>query len=548
MTSNISQAAAEAPPAVSVPSLLDPLRQLPVFRFIWLALLAENVCSWLMDVTNGWLMTSLSTSPLWVSLVQTATTLPVLMLALPAGALADILRRRSILLFVQCGLAATNGVIAILTFLGGMTQELLLVLIFVNSIFLAIGMPAWQSLLPELVSGPLLRPALLLGGTAVNASRAIGPALAGVLIATGGPAAAFATNVFGYLFVWFALKQWPGPTPRLAPIQLPTEHVVAAVASGLRYALNDPNLRRVLIRFGFVALAASAFWATLPLTARAILAMSSLEYGLLMACFGAGAVLGAWLMNRHLGTANLNTIVAANSVLLGLCMSGFALIELKALAYPLIFLLGAGWLALTGCFAVSVQSTVSAWVRARALSLMVIALQGSLAVGGLAWGLTAQRFGIPAALVAGAALMLLGLVATFRLTIAKGDMSRMEAYGLLPPVTVVEPTDATRAPVQVQLEYRVSNESRAEFVTLMQSVGAMRRRNGALSWQLLEDMAQPGRWNETFEAPTFVDHERQRERLSVADRELLARAYALHQGGGTPPLLSRWLGPSSTTV
>lgn len=523
----------------AAPALWAPLLQLPAFRFVWFALLAENICSWLMDVSYGWVMTSLSPSPLLVALVQTATTLPVLALALPAGALADIFKRRSILLFVEAGLVVSSGALAGLSWFGLLSPELLLALIFVNGVFLAIGMPAWQSLTPEVVAGPLLGPSLLLGGVAVNASRAIGPALAGALLAAGGPTLAFAVNVFGYLFVLVALKRW---TPTAAPVAaLPAERVFAAIAAGLRYALNDANLKRVLIRYACVSIAASAFWATLPLTARQGLGMNSVEYGLMMACFGAGAVLGAWLINRHLAAANINVIVAANTVLMALCMAAFSLLTVKAWAYPLIFIVGTAWMALSTCFAVSVQSTVSAWARGRALSLMLIALQGSLAVGGFTWGLAAQAYGVPVALASGAALLVAGLAATFSLSLAKGDITASTSYGLLPAIEAPSADASVRTPVVVQIEFRVESASSALFVAAMQAVGVMRQRNGATAWNLFEDMAEPGRWVETFEAPSFVEHERQRERLTKADQLLLAQAYALHRSGAAP-MVTRWLG------
>jgi MFS family permease len=537
MSASPSTTVASVEPA---PALWAPLTQLHVFRFIWLALLAENICSWLMDVTNGWVMTSLSPSPLLVALVQTATTFPVLMLALPAGALADILKRRSILLVVELGLVVTSGVLAGLSWFGMLTPELLLALIFLNGMFLALGMPAWQSLTPEVVSGPLLGPALLLGGVAVNASRAVGPALAGALLAYGGPTLAFGVNVLGYLFILAALRSWPGTT--ITASTLPVERVLAAMTAGLRYALNDVNLKRVLVRFACVSIAASAFWATLPLTARQGLGMGSVEYGLLMACFGAGAVLGAWLINRDLATANINTIVAFNTAVMALCMVGFAVLRAKTWAYPLIFVVGTGWMALSTCFAVSVQSTVSAWARGRALSLMLIALQGSLAIGSFVWGVVAQTYGVPTALATGAALLCAGLAATFRLTLAKGDLAANSSYGLLPPVAAPAGDTGLRTPVMVQIDYRIEPGANTDFIAAMKAVGAMRQRNGATAWNLFEDMSEAGRWIENFEAPSFVEHERQRERLTKADQQLLAQAYALHRGGTTPPL-TRWLGP-----
>jgi MFS family permease len=542
-------ATSPAIPTTSVaPSLWTPLLEVTAFRFIWLALLAENICSWLMDVANGWVMTMLSPSPLMVSLVQTAATLPVLLLALPAGALADIFQRRSILLFVQLGLFACGAVLAGLSHLQWLTPEFLLVLIFINGVFLALGMPAWQALIPEVVQGPLQGSSLLLGGVAVNVSRAIGPALAGVLLAVSGPTAAFVVNALGCIFVWYALHRWAGPVLAVTASALPAERVLSATWAGMRYAANDVNLRRVAIRFICLALPASALWGMLPLVARITLSMNSVEYGFMMAGFGTGAVVGAWLMNRYIANANINIVIAVNTFILAVCVASLSLLTSKGLSYPLMFCVGVVWMALSGCFTMSVQSTVPGWVRGRALSLTSIALQGSMAVGGLVWGLTAQHFGVDITMSCAAVLMLAGLACSWRLTLTKGVASQNFAFGLLPALAAPDDVNINRTPMVVQQEFRVALAESAVFVALMQSIGVVRRKNGATAWQLLESSSEPGLWVESFAAASYIDHERQRARLTIADQALIASAYAMHQGGGAHPLMTRWFGAAEVTV
>ena len=532
----------DSPSISATPSLWAPLLEIAAFRFVWLALLAENICSWLMDVANAWVMTLLTPSPLMVALVQTAATLPVLLLALPAGALADIFKRRSILLFIQLGLFACGVTLAVLSYLKLLTPEILLLLIFVNGVFLALGMPAWQALIPEVVQGPMLGSSLLLGGLAVNVSKAIGPSLAGVLIALSGPTAAFAANALGCIFVWFALQRWPGPDATASPAGLPAERVLAATWSGLRYAANDINLRRVVIRFFCLAMPASALWAMLPLVARTHLSMNSMEYGIVMACFGLGAVTGAWALNKHIARVNINIVIAANTLVLAFCMAMLALQTSKILPYPIMFLVGSVWMALTGCFVMSVQSTVPSWVRGRALSLVSISLQGSLAVGGLVWGVAAQNMGVWATLLGASALMLVGLALSYGLTLIRGTASQNVAFGLLPSLALPNEDNANRSPVVVQQEYRIEPSQSLVFTELMQQVGMIRKKNGAEAWQLLESFNESGLWIETFAASSFVEHERQRARLTLADQALIASAYAMHQGAGAHPTMSRWLG------
>ena len=534
-----------AEPVTVAPTLWTPL-SLPVFRLLWIAMLTENVCSWLLDMTNGWLMTSLSPSPLMVSLVQTASLLPILLFALPSGALTDIVSRRTILLWVEGTLAVFNGVLALLAYLDLLTGPVLLVLIFANGVAFAFGMPVWQAVTAEVVPAAHLSSAFLLNGIAVNIARGIGPVLAGVLLATaGGPTLAFAVNCAGFLFVWFAVRSWPSTAE--SESRLPPERVLSAIVAGLRYTRFDANLRTVLLRVTAFVFFATGFWAVAPLIGRGLIKLDALGYGLWMTTFGLGAILGGYLMSRVVALVNINIIVALNTVMMAGGMVAIGLFPIRAVAFPVMFVVGMAWMMTLGSFVMTVQTNVPSWVRGRAVAIYFMAFQGVIALSAAMWGLVAERFGLATELIIAASGLVVALAATAWWKLSLGESTGNVLYGQFPALELTPTLDATQTAAMVTFEYRIQESDRAAFLRLVAQAGVVRQRNGATQWGVFEDLDQPGRWVESFVVDSSAEMERIRQRTTAADYAILQQVYALHQGGGSPPPISRFLAPSNVS-
>jgi MFS family permease len=371
-------ASGQAPPAPA----WGPLRH-PVFRALWIASVAANVGTWMQNVGAAWLMTSITPSPTLVALVQTATSLPFLVAALPAGALADIVDRRKLLMAAQGWMFLVALVLAVLTWIGAMTPALLLVLTFALGLGLAVNLPTWQSIQPDLVPRSELPQAIALGGVNINLSRAIGPAIGGFVIAATGPAATFLINAATFLFALFVFSRWQG-SPLDAEL---TERLPGAVRAGLRYVRNEPALRAVLVRAGLFMVGGSAIMALLPLVARQELGLGSEGYGLLLGCFGAGAVTGAALLPRFKQMASSNRLVGAASVVLAATTAALALVPNPFAVGIALLVGGVAWLSTMANLNTTAQMVLPAWVRARGLSVYVLVFQGCIAAGSAGWGL-----------------------------------------------------------------------------------------------------------------------------------------------------------------
>jgi MFS family permease len=496
------------------PTTGGPLR-LPMFRALWIATIVSNIGTWMHDVGAGWLMTTLSDDPLLVALVQAATTLPMFLFALPGGALADIVDRRRLLVAAQLWTLTVASVLAYVTFAGLTGPLILLVLTFAMASGAALSAPAFQAIVPELVPRKILPDAVALNSLGINIARAIGPALGGLIIALAGPPAVFALNAISVLGVVIVLWMWRR-TP--ATSALPAEHFFGALRTGARYARQSPELQTVLIRcLGFFPFA-SALWALLPLIARRELGLGPSGYGGLLACMGAGAVIGAlvlpWLrrkMSPNRLTIAATVAFAAASVLLGQTSSFVAAAAVMALA-------GFAWITMLSTLNVAAQLAVPSWVKARALALYLVVFQGSMAAGATAWGTLAGQMGIPSLLLLAAAGLIGGLTLARHWKIGAEAARDLAPSSHWPtPLVSAEPLP-DRGPVLVQIEYRIDPKRIAEFGAAMWTLRRMRRRDGALSWALYEDAALPGLMIEVFMVESWLEHLRQHERVTHSDR------------------------------
>ncbi|KTE16703.1 MFS transporter [Sphingopyxis sp. H115] len=505
----------------------------PVFRALWIATVVSNIGTWMHDVGAGWLMTSLSPDPLMVALVQAATTFPMFVLALPAGALADIVDRRKLLIGAQLfGLVAAMTLAAI-TLAGFTTAWILLVFTAAIAMGAAFSAPAFQAIVPELVPRPALQQAVALNSLGVNIARAIGPALGGLIIAASGPAAVFAANALSILGILAVLARWR----RVAPDRhLPAEHMVGAMRAGLRYALRAPELQVVLIRSVGFFLFASGLWALLPIIARRDLELGPLGYGGLLTFMGLGAITGALVMPKLRGKMGANAITLAASILLAVAMAGLSQAGVFATAAAALFVAGLAWIAMMASLNGGAQATSPGWVKARALAIYLLVFQGSMAAGSTLWGSVASSIGVPSTLLVAA-----GLLAAVGLTLAwRFPLDRASTLDLAPsahwPAPLVDGTvEHDSGPVLVTIEYRVDPAKVSDFFAAMQEMRRIRRRDGAIHWGVYEDTSQPGTVVETFTVESWLEHLRQHDRVTNADR-IQQEALAAFRSEDTPPV------------
>jgi MFS family permease len=498
----------------------SPLRH-GLFRGLWIATIVSNIGTWMHDVGAGWLMTSLSPSPYMVALVEAADSLPVMLLALPAGAIADIVDRRRLLIAAQVYFLIVIGALAVLTALEMTTPWLLLAFTFAVGVGMAITMPAWAAIVPELVPADELSSAVALNSIGINVSRAIGPAIAGVLVATVGAWLVFALDALSSLGVLAVLLLWRREHRASA---LPAERFLSAIRVGLRFITHTRPLQAVLIRGAAFFLFASATWSLFPVIVRRELGRGPEVYGLLLTCVGIGAVAGAMLLPRLKAKFSRNAMVAAASVLYALAALTLAYLHNLGVLVVAMLATGVAWIAILATLQVSAQFTLPEWVRARGLAAFVVVFMGGMALGSILWGQVATLIGIPAALTIAAAGMVLAIGATWRFRLVEGRAPDFTPSMHWSAPLVAETPEPDQGPVLVTIEYRVDPARREEFVAAMRDVREMRRRNGAFFWELFHDSAHPTRFLETFMDESWVEHLRQHERVSVADRETQRRA------------------------
>ena len=519
-----------------VQSAWSPLKN-GLFRGLWIATIVSNVGTWMQDVGAGWLMTSLSSSPSLVALVEAADSLPVMLLALPAGAIADIVDRRRLLIATQVYLMVIAAALGILTWLNVMTPWMLLGFTFALGVGTAMVMPAWAAIVPELVPPEDLPSAVALNSIAINVSRTIGPAIAGVLVAAVGAWLVFILNALSYIGILAVLVRWRRERRKSS---LPAERFVSAIRVGLRFVTHTRALQIVLIRGSAFFVFASATWSLFPLIVRRELGMGPEIYGLLLTCIGIGAVGGALLLPRARARFSRDALVAGASALYAVAALMLGHVQNLPLLAVAMLATGVAWISILSALQVAAQMTLPAWVRARGLAAFVMVFMGGMALGSILWGQVAAHVGIPGTLTTAALGMAGAIGLTWRFKLGRHEVLDFTPSSHWPAPVLAELPEPDRGPVLVTIEYRVQPDKRTEFIAAMQSVREMRRRNGAYFWELFHDSADPSRFNDCFMDESWVEHLRQHERVSVADREIQQRAKAF-MVGGTATKSSHWL-------
>jgi len=510
----------------------------PLFRDRWLASIVSNLGTWMQDTAGTWLMTALTPSPLLIALMQTAASLPVLFLGLPAGATADIFDRRRLLIFWQAWMLATVGLLSLLTLFGVIGPWTLLALTFLLNIGSAMNNPAWQAIVPELVPRDELADAISLNSAGFNLARAVGPALGGLAMSIfhspdTGAGMVFVLNSLSFLAVIWVLYRWHR-TP-LFKSALPAERMFGSMRAGVRYIRHAPALLAILGRVIVFAAFASSVWALLAVVAREHLHLGAVGFGALNGCLGVGAVIGAAAMPRVRRRMGAEWLAAVSAV----AFAGTMLVLAYSQALPLIVV----WLVAAGCawtttmstLNTGVQLSVPAWVQARALGAYQMIFAGGMAAGSAVWGVLAEHTSTRTALLVAAVGMLASVPLVRRLPLLRGTPPDMSPFAIdRPRPEMVIEFDPEDGPVLITIEYRVQPADLRDFVRAIHQLRRVRMRDGAIRWSVFQDVANPERLVETFITASWIEFLRERERMTASDRVIRDRVRALHQGPGEP--------------
>jgi MFS family permease len=516
-----------------------PLRR-PVFRALWTAQAVSNVGTWMQTVGAQLFLTERSASATLVALVQTATSLPVLLLALPSGVLADLLDRRRLLISASFAAAGVGVALTVLTWSDRLSPAGLLGLTALIGATTALTLPAWQAIQPELVPRAELPSAAALNGISQNIARAVGPAIGGVLVAAGGPEWVFGINALSFLAVTVVVIGWRRPAD---PVRREAERLGGALRAGIGYVRFSPVFRRILLRNRLWVLPATALWALLPVVATDRLGTGSSGYGALLGALGIGALAAALLLGRIDLRRRPNRLVGGCSAIYAGVLAVLAVNRSPLVAFVVLLLAGGCWLAVLSTLNALAQLVLPGWVRARALSSYTVVFFGGQAVGGALWGTVADRTTLPIALLI-AAGMLIAAGATAR-RFGLHDISRIDPSPSThwpEPHLALDPSP-DGGPVLVMSEYEVVPERAAAFVAAMGRVARTRQRTGGRRWSLFQDGARPTRFVETYLVPSWAEHLRQHEeRLTKSDARNEAEARALAEG---PPTVSHLFVPET---
>lgn len=521
-------------PDLTSPSSLAPLKH-EVFRSIWIASLASNLGGLIQAVGAAWLMTSLASSADLVALVQASTALPIVVFALASGAIADNFDRRRVMLAAQFFMLAVSLLLAAATWFGVITPWLLLTFTFLIGCGTALNNPSWQASVGEMVPRDTLPAAVALNSVNFNLTRSVGPAIGGLIVASAGAAAAFLVNTLSYLPLIVTLLRWKRPAE---PRTLPPEAIGHAMTAGLRYVAMSPNIEKVLLRslvFGFASIAVLAL---LPLVGRDLPGGGPLLFGLLLGCFGAGAVVGAFVGNRARDRWTNESVarVAFIGFALACAAIGFATEPWQAGAGAAIG--GACWVVALSMFNVTVQLSTPRWVLGRALALYQTATFGGMALGSWIWGLLADAQGIAVALATAACVLLAGAAIGLRLPLPVKPSANLDPANRWKEPNVLLDLQGRSGPVNVLIEYVIRERDTEAFLEAMNDRRRIRRRDGARQWELLRDTEHPERWMESYHVPTWDEYHRHIDRRTLADAGVDERIRALHSGDG-PPRVNR---------
>jgi MFS family permease len=520
--------AMSATPQHNTPSdgIAAPLR-FPTFRRIWLASLLSNLGLMIQSVGAAWAMTQMTSSADKVALVQTALMLPIMLISMPAGAVADMYDRRKVSLVSLVVSLIGAGALTVLDWTGHITPNILLAFCFIIGSGMALFGPAWQSSVAEQVPPDVLPSAVALNGISYNIARSFGPAIGGIVVATAGAVAAFASNAILYVPLLVVLLLWRRNTEAS---RLPREKLNRAIVSGIRYIANSPSIKIVLTRTLITGICGGSVSALMPLVARDLLHGGAQTYGIMLGAFGMGAVIGALNIGhvrKHLGS---EASIRACAIIMGLAIAVVAVSSEPVLTAAALVVAGAVWMLAVALFNIGVQLSAPRWVAGRSLAAFQAAISGGIAIGSWGWGFLTDHVGVELALLASGAAMFVSPLFGLWLQMPPIAARDEENADLLAHPEVRLPLTGRSGPLVVEIEYRVDQENARAFHGVMQDVQLSRQRNGAYGWSIARDIADPELWTERYHCPTWLDFLRQRNRATQSERALYLRAVAFHLG------------------
>ena len=517
-----------------------PLRNSRTFFYLWIATLVSNIGTWMHDVGAGFLARDLTDSALIVALMQTATALPAFFLLLPSGALADIFDRRKYLLVANLGMTLTAAFLGLLTVTGYVQIWSLLLLTLMMGIGTAMVMPAWQSIIPEVVNREDLPGGIALNTMGMNISRVLGAFVGGLILAAAGPGFVFLTNAVTFTLIIIVLLRWKRKPPDTT---LPPEPLVPAVRTGLRYAIHSqPLLFSIYRSIGFYFFA-SVMWALFPLIARDLLGADEFRYGLLFAFISVGAIINAMFLPRLRANFTNDQLITAASVVFATGMIITAATQIYEIALFTLALCGSAWITVMTCAQTAAQTALPNWVRSRGMGVFLTFFMGSLAIGPIVWGGLAQILSIPAAIyIASIALATAAFVTQRWPVTGTEDLDHSPSGHWSKPQPEID-MQPEQGPVMVCIHYQVRREVRNEFLALIEKLGKARRRDGTWEWNIVENIKTPGSFQEFYLVHTWLDHLRQHERISKQDA-MIQTALREFLEENTQPVITHFIKPS----
>jgi MFS family permease len=511
--------------ALAADGITAPLRH-SLFRRIWFASLLSNLGLLIQAVGAAWAMTQMASSADKVALVQTALMLPVMLIAMPAGAIADMYDRRVVAL-VSLSIALSGATsLTVLSWLGLINPAILLALCFVVGSGNALFGPAWQSSVSEQVPAETLPSAVALNGISYNIARSVGPAIGGVVVAAAGAVAAFAANAVLYMPLMVVLFLWERISE---PSRLPREQLNRAIVSGVRYITNSPPIKIVLTRTFVTGLIGGSVLALMPLVARDLLHGGAQTYGIMLGAFGMGAVVGALNITTVRKQLNGESAIRACALAMGAAIAAIALSREPVLTAAALVVAGAAWMLGVALFNIGVQLSAPRWVAGRSLAAFQASISGGIALGSWGWGHLTDAAGVETALLVSSALMLASPLLGLLLRMPRVGARDEDAEDLADPEVRLSLTGRS-GPLVVEIEYRVAQDNARAFHNVMQDVQLSRQRNGAYGWSIARDIADPELWTERYHCPTWLDYLRQRNRPTQSERALHQSAIAFHLG------------------
>jgi MFS family permease len=515
----------------------EPLR-VPLFRDLWLASIVSNLGGWMQDTAGTWLMTVLTTSPLLIALMQTAASLPVVILGLLAGATADIFDRRRLLIFWQAWMLVAVAILSVLTFFDIISPWILLILTFLLNIGAAMNSPAWQAIVPEVIPRPQLPDAISLNSAGFNLARALGPALGGLAIAlfakaTTGAASVFLLNSLSFVGVILVLYHWQrNPLFKSA---LPAERIQGSMRAGIRYIRYAPMLQASFVRTLIFTLFVSAVWALLAVVAKNDLRQGAMGYGILNGSMGFGAVIGATLLPRVRRILSADSIIASATGVFVATLVVLAMVKIPLIIIAMLIAAGFAWTSAMSTLNLSVQVSVPAWVQARALGAYQMIFSGGMALGGVIWGFIAEHVSTSKSLLCAAVGLAVTLPLSMRFHVLRGVQPDFTPHLYTKPApTLATEREDSDGPVRISIDYYIDTRDYPAFIKAIYKMRAVRLRDGAIRWGVYQDASDPAHLNETFITESWLEYLRQRERLTTSDVAIREHLFSFHRGKERP--------------